>query len=89
VYAFFFVVVVLSCVGRGLATGRSPVKDSSQMSKNSFISFKSQILNWNRPEGLIRIYSTVVPEYSNYDTFPDELLTIFILFLLSPAYICT
>jgi len=27
------------------------------MNKNRFASFRSQILNWNRPEGLIRIYS--------------------------------
>jgi len=38
--------------------GRSPVpsKESYRMSENRFMSFRSQILNWNRPESLIRIY---------------------------------
>jgi hypothetical protein len=30
------------------------------MSKNKFISFRSQILNRKRPEGLIRIYVTLL-----------------------------
>jgi hypothetical protein len=34
-----------------------PSKESYQMYKNRVISFRSQILNPKRPEGLIRIYS--------------------------------
>jgi hypothetical protein len=33
-----------------------PSMESYQMSKNRFISFRSQILNWKGPGGLIRIY---------------------------------
>jgi hypothetical protein len=33
-----------------------PSKESYQMSKNRFTSFRSQILNRKVPEGLIRIY---------------------------------
>jgi len=29
------------------------------MSKNRFVSFGSQILKWNRPEGLTQIYFTL------------------------------
>jgi hypothetical protein len=36
-----------------------PSKESYQMSKNTFIRFRSQILNRKRPEGLIRIYFTL------------------------------
>jgi len=35
-----------------------PSKESYQMSKNRFVSFRSKILNRNRPEDLIRIYTT-------------------------------
>jgi hypothetical protein len=47
---------VLPFVGSGLAMADPPSKGSYQMSRNRFISFRSQILNWNRPESLIRIY---------------------------------
>jgi hypothetical protein len=36
-----------------------PSKESHQTSKNRFISFRSQILNRNRPEGLIQIYCII------------------------------
>jgi hypothetical protein len=51
--------VVLSCVVSGLATGWSPVQGvlpNVKKKKNSFINQRSQILNRNRPQGLIRIY---------------------------------
>jgi hypothetical protein len=51
VSAFFC--VALSCVDSSLVTGRSPVQLF-----NRFVSFRSQILNRKRPEGLIRIYFT-------------------------------
>jgi hypothetical protein len=51
-----FFCVALSCVGVTLRRADPPSKECYQMSKNRFISFRSQILNRNRPEGLIRIY---------------------------------
>jgi hypothetical protein len=61
-----FLCAVLSGVGRGLATGRSRV----QISKNKFISLRSQILYRNRPEGIIRtlylfIYLSFMGEMRN------------------------
>jgi hypothetical protein len=50
-----FLCVVLFCVGRGLATGRSPSKESYQNVQKYIHSFRSQILNRIRPEDLIRI----------------------------------
>jgi hypothetical protein len=52
---------VLCCPGSVEALGRAdpPSKESYQMSKNRLISFRSQILNQNRPEGLTRIYFTI------------------------------
>jgi len=46
---------VSSCVGSGLATGWSPIQGVlSNVQKQ--IRFRSQILNWKRPQGLIRIH---------------------------------
>jgi hypothetical protein len=59
-----FSCVVLSCVGSGLATGRSPVQGILSVVQNRFISFRNQIPNRNRPEGLIRIHYIL---YSNND----------------------
>jgi hypothetical protein len=49
---------VLFCPVQVVAIRRAapPSKESSQISKNRFISFKSQILNRNRPEDLIGFY---------------------------------
>jgi hypothetical protein len=49
-----FFCVGLSCGGGGFATGRSPVQGVLPV-QNRFISFESQILNGNKPEGLILI----------------------------------
>jgi len=54
VSAFFC--VVLSYVGSGFATGWFLVQGVLRNVKNRFISFRRQILNRKRPEGLIRIY---------------------------------
>jgi hypothetical protein len=51
-----FFCVVLSCVGSGLVTGRSPIQGVLSNVQNRLISFRSQILNQNRPEGLIQIH---------------------------------
>jgi hypothetical protein len=40
----------------GLRRADPPSKESNRMSKNNFVSFRSQILNRNRQEGLIWIY---------------------------------
>jgi hypothetical protein len=50
-----FFCVVLSCAGSGLATGWSPVQGVLPNVHNRVMSFRSKILNRNRPEGLIRI----------------------------------
>jgi hypothetical protein len=41
-----------------------PSKKSYQVSKNRFISFRSQILNRKRPESLIRIYFLLSINYA-------------------------
>jgi len=71
-----FSVFALSCVGSGLATGRSPY----QMSKNIFIILRSQFLNQKSPEGQIRIWFNVTNNYealilvltSSYTTIISE-----------------
>jgi hypothetical protein len=52
--------VALSCVGSGLATGRSPVQGVLTNDQNRLINFGSQILNRNRPEGEIRIHYILI-----------------------------
>jgi hypothetical protein len=50
-----FPCVVLSCVGSCLATGWSPVQGVLPNFQKYIISFRSQILNRNRPELLVLI----------------------------------
>jgi hypothetical protein len=58
-----FFCVLLSCVGEAFRRADPQSKESYRMSK-TFISFRSQILNRNRPEGLIRIYLLIF--YDHY-----------------------
>jgi len=48
--------VLLSCVGSGLATGQPPVQGVLPNIQKQIHKFRSQILNRNRLEGLIRIH---------------------------------
>jgi hypothetical protein len=70
VSAFFC--VVLSCVGSGLAMGQSSIHVVLPNDQNRFVSFRSQIPNRNRPEGLIRIHYILIKVNYNNKSFENE-----------------
>jgi hypothetical protein len=57
-------------------------KESYPMSKNRFVSFRSQILNRKRPEGIMRIYFTLI-NLSSFIGIPNSMCMLYSISLVS------